>query len=114
MASIPASLLDPVAQNILKLVPAPNTPDGRVQASDSSKTNEDQGLLRVDHQINSAHKLFGSLFLIRGKGYDPFNSSTQIPGYGLVNNNYDQRNIVINEDWIVTPALLNQARFSYA
>jgi len=72
-------------------VPVPNTADGRVQASDSARTNDDQGLLRVDHQINSNHKIFGSLFLIRDSGYDPFNSSTQIPGYGLVNNAYDQR-----------------------
>src|SRR5262249_50149657 len=111
---IPASLLDPVAQNILKLVAPPNTADGRVQASDSAKTNEDQGLLRVDYQLSSAHKVFGSLFLIRRAGYDPFNSSTQIPGYGLVNNAYDQRNVVVNEDWVVTPVLLNQVRFNYA
>jgi hypothetical protein len=111
---IPTSLLDPVALNILKLVPVPNTADGRVQAADSAKTNDDQGLLRVDHQINSNHKVFGSLFLIRDTGYDPFNSSTQIPGYGLVNNAYDQRNVVVNEDWIVSPTLLNEVRFSYA
>ena len=111
---IPASLLDPVAQNILKLVPVPNTADGRVQASDSARTNDDQGLLRVDHQINSNHKIFGSLFLVRDAGYDPFNSTTQVPGYGLVNNAYDQRNVVVNEDWIVSPALLNEVRFSYA
>jgi hypothetical protein len=111
---IPASLLDPVAQNILKLVPLPNTPDGRLQASGSSLTNEDQGFIKIDHQINPAHKITGSLFLIRGSGVDPFNSTTQVPNYGVVNSAYDQRNVVANEDWIVTPALLNQVRFSYS
>jgi hypothetical protein len=111
---IPASLLDPVAQNILKLVPLPNTPDGRLQASGSSLNNEDQGFIKIDHQIDSAHKITGSLFLIRGSGLDPFNSTTQVPNYGIVNAAYDQRNVVANEDWIVNPSLLNQVRFSYS
>ncbi|MBI3693307.1 MAG: TonB-dependent receptor, partial [Acidobacteria bacterium] len=110
---IPASLLDPMAQNILKLVPLPNTPDGRFQASASSQSNDDQGLLKMDHQISASHKITGSLFLDRNSVFDPFGSGTQIPDYARVNTAYDQRNVVANEDWIVTPALLNQVRFSY-
>lgn len=113
-AMIPASLLDPVAQNILNMVPYPNTADGRFQASAPSMTNEDQGLFKIDHQINSAHKLSGSMFLIRSTVFDPFASSTQIPDYGVTNTGYDQRNITANEDWIVSPSLLNQVRFSYS
>ena len=111
---IPSTRLDPVARNILKLVPQPNTPDGRVQASGSLVTNEDQETLRVDHQIAQAHKIFGSLFLIRGSGLDPFAATTQIPNYGIVNNTYDQRNLVVNEVWIVHPTVLNEGRFSYS
>ena len=111
---IPESLLDPVAQNILKLVPLPNTPDGRFQASASSLSNEDQGLIKIDHQVNAAHKLSGSVFLIRSSVFDPFASSTQIPNYGVTNTAYDQRNITGNEDWIIRQTLLNQFRFSYS
>jgi hypothetical protein len=111
---IPASLLDPVALNILKLVPMPNTPDGRFQASASSLSNEDQGLIKIDHQLNAGHKLSGSVFLIRSNVLDPFASSTQIANYGVTNTAYDQRNITGNEDWIITPTLLNQFRFSYS
>ena len=111
---IPQARLDPVAQNILKLVPQPNTADGRVQASAAARTNEDQGLLKIDHQLAAAHKLYGSLFLIHGSGFDPFGGGTQIPQYGVINSDYRQRNVVVNEDWIATPALLNQARFSYS
>jgi hypothetical protein len=113
-AQIPRSLLDPVAQNILELVPLPNAPGGYFQGSAASWNNEDQGFIKVDHQINAAHKISGSLFLVRNSGLDPFNSSTQIPGYAIVDSAYDQRNVVANEDWIVTSALLNTARFSYS
>lgn len=113
-ARIPQSLLDPVAQNILKLVPLPNAPGGYFQGSAASWNNEDQGFVKIDHQINAAHKISGSLFLVRNSGVDPFVSSTQIPNYAIVDSAYDQRNVVANEDWIVTPALLNQARFSYS
>ena len=40
----------------------------------SSTTREDQGLLKMDHQINAAHKLTGSLFLVRATVADPFAS----------------------------------------
>ena len=111
---IPASFLDPVAQNILKLVPLPNTPDGRFQDSASSLTNEDQGLMKIDHQFSSSNKVSGSLFLIRGLTFDPFASGTQISNYGVTNTLYDQRNITGSDDWIINPSLLNQFRFSYA
>ncbi len=111
---IPQSLLDPVSQNILKLVPLPNTADGRIQASASSTTREDQGLLKMDHQISAAHKLTGSLFLVRATVADPFASSTQIPNYAVGGTDNDQRNIVVSEDWIINPALLNQVRFAYS
>jgi len=111
---IPGPLLDPVAQNILKLVPLPNTPAGYFQASSSSLSNDDEGLIKIDHQVTRAHKISGSLFLIRSSVFDPFASSTQISNYGLTNTAYTQRNITGNEDWIITPTLLNQFRFSYS
>ena len=68
----------------------------------------------MDHQINAAHKLTGSLFLARATVADPFASSTQIPNYAIGGTDNDQRNIVVNEDWIINPGLLNQIRFAYS
>jgi len=110
---IPKARLDPVAQNILQLVALPNTPDGRVQVSSSASTNDDEGFIKVDHQINSGNKITASVFLIHGLSFDPFNSGTQIPNYGLVNTTFDQHNIIVNEIWTLRPTLLNEARFSY-
>lgn len=111
---IPASRLDPVAQNILKLVPLPNTADGRLEAYSSTRNNEDQGVARVDHQFTDNHRLYGTLFLVRGLTFDPFNSGTQVPDYGAMNIDFKQNNVVVGEDWIVSPAVLNQARFNFS
>jgi hypothetical protein len=112
---IPASRLDPVASKILEmLVPLPNTADGRFEVTEPSKSDSDQVLAKIDHQLSSAHKLYGSLFVLQGRTFTPFGGVSQIPDYGATNDNLNQRNVVVNEDWIVSPALLNQGRFSYA
>ncbi len=109
---IPASQLDPVALKILeKLVPLPNTADGRLEASESAKTDSNQVLVKIDHQLTRSHKLYGTLFVLQSLTNEPF--AGQIPKYGPQDKPLHQRNLVVNEDWIVTPATLNQFRFSY-
>ena len=111
---IPAGRLDPVALRILETsVPLPNTPDGRLEAQASQQNDEDQVVGKIDHQITSAHKAYGTLFLLYGRGLDPFPSNTQVPDYATAMTKLQQRNVVVNEDWIVSPTALNQARFSY-
>ncbi|MBI4874736.1 MAG: TonB-dependent receptor [Acidobacteria bacterium] len=114
-ARIPASRLDPVAKTIIdRYVPLPNQADGRLQATGSSRDNEDQYLVKADHLPTGSHKLYGSLFWIQGSSYQPFPSSTQVPNYADNTTEYRQRNILVSEDWIVGPATLNQAQFSYS
>lgn len=110
---IPANRLDPVAQNILKLVPLPNTADGRVEALQPRTQDSDQGLAKVDWMWRPGHKLYGSLFLVRGRGSQPFGGISQIPGYSPISEILNQHNLAANEDWVVSPAMLNQFRFGY-
>lgn len=112
---IPVSRLDPVAMNIIsKVVPLPNTADNRLEARRAETNDEYQVLGKIDHQLTDAHKVYGTFFLIQGSGFEPFPSSTQIPDYAAVDNLLHQRNVVVNEDWIVSPRMLNQARFGYS
>ncbi len=111
---IPVSSLDPVAVKMLDVfVPLPNTPDGRLEVSQPSRSNEDQVLAKIDHQLSAFHKLYGSVFVVQGKGFSPFEGSTQIAGYAATNTFQNQRNVIVNEDWLVSPAALNQVRFGY-
>jgi hypothetical protein len=114
-AQIPANRMDPVAKTIIdRYVPLPNRPDGRLEATGSSKDNEDQYLIKADHLFNSKHKLYGSLFWIKGSSFQPFPSSTQVPNYADNTTEYKQRNIIANEDWIINPTTFNQVQFSYS
>ena len=113
---IPASRLDPVAQSLLKTIPLPNTPDGRVQASASALQDSDEYLSKGDYLLNAAHRLMVSVFLIRGNGTFPFTTATEgtnLPGYGVATV-ASQSNVVVNETWTIGPALINQFAFNYS
>jgi hypothetical protein len=61
---IPAARLDPVAQNILKLmVPLPNNADGTYSTIAAAPSNDDQGVLKIDHQLTGSNRLSGTMFL---------------------------------------------------
>ncbi len=112
---IPANRVDPVAKTIVdRYVPLPNRADGRLEATGSRRDNEDQYLVKADHILNTRHKVYGSLFWIDGSSYQPFPSSTQVPNYADNTTEYVQRNILVNEDWIVNPATFNQFQFSFS
>ncbi|MBI3646856.1 MAG: TonB-dependent receptor [Acidobacteriales bacterium] len=111
---IPASRLDPVASRILQLVPFPNTPDGRLEVEAPTTSDEDQALAKIDYQLSDGHRLFGSFFAVEGNSFQPFGGGSQIPGYAATDDNYSQQNLVVNEDWLISPALLNQLRFTYS
>jgi hypothetical protein len=110
---IPANRLDPVAQNILKMVPLPNTADGRLETLQPRTQSSDQGLVKLDWMWKPGRKLYGSLFLTSGRGAQPFGGISLIPGYSPISEILKQHNVAVNEDWILSPSALNQFRFGY-
>lgn len=112
---IPPSMLDPVALRILEtFVPLPNTADGRLEVSKPTKSNSDQILAKIDYELTANHKLSGSFFLLQGSTAEPFAGVSMIPDYSPLDNTLHQRNVVVGEDWILSPMALNQFRFSYS
>ncbi len=113
---IPASRLDPVAQNILKMIPLPNNAGGTsFTTSAAAPVTDDQGMLRVDHQISQNNHISGTLFLNRNHTLLPFanSSNSQIPDWATTTAEYRQNNAVINDDIVIRPNLISQTRFSY-
>lgn len=109
---IPAARLDPVAKRILEFVPLPNTTDNRVQAEGATSNDDNQWLAKIDHQFSSAHKLYGSFFTAKTKSFDPYGQS-QVLNFSPIETTLTQRNLIVNEDWVISPTTLNQLRFSY-
>lgn len=111
---IPASRLDPVASKILaQMVPLPNTSDGRLESFQPAWNNGNQGLVKLDYQASSAHRLSGSWFMDRMTSLQPFAGASQIPNYSPINENVYQQNYVANDSWILSPSMLNELRFGY-
>ncbi|MDQ2946173.1 MAG: carboxypeptidase-like regulatory domain-containing protein [Acidobacteriota bacterium] len=111
---IPTARLDPVAQKILAaFVPVPNNASGTFSASAPAPVNDDQGVMKIDHQLTGSNKISGTLFLDRSSSTIPFQSSSQVPNWALTSATYTQNNVVVSDDWILAPSVINQARFSY-
>ncbi len=111
---IPTTRLDPVAQAVIKtMVPLPNTGPGTLRVLHAGvATDGDQGMLRVDHQLTASNRISGTLFLDRSNTVIPYGGGT-LPNWDNANAMFRQNNVIINEDMVISPNLISQARFSY-
>ena len=114
---IPASRLDPVAQNIIKtMIPLPTNGAGtNFSIAEPSPVTENQESFKIDHQLTAANHLSGTLFINRSNTVLPFGASanSQIPNWSTTNAVYRQNNIIVNDTFVIAPNLISEARFSY-
>src|ERR1035437_2859340 len=114
---IPSACQDPVAVDLLRLVPAANRPDGvTYQAIPASADNQDQFTLRLDHHINDHQNFSFYYYYTDDKNFQPFYnfqaSGANIPGFGAdVGSRYQQFNP--SHTWTISNALVNEFRFTY-
>ena len=112
---IPASRLDPVAQKMLPAIALPNTPDGRVQTTQTGTQYTNHYFGKADYQATSNHRVSASLFFVKSTDTFPFTNSSNIsniPGFPSTDSP-NQTNVIVNETWTVRPNLLNQFTFNY-
>ncbi len=115
-ATIPTQCMDPVAQDMLRFVPAANRPDGTYQAVPTGAQNADQFTLRLDHHINERQNFSFYYYYTDEKNFSPFYnfqaSGANIPGFGAkVGSRYQQFNP--SHTWTITNSLINEFRFTY-
>jgi hypothetical protein len=115
-ATIPTQCMDPVAVDLLRLVPAGNRPDGTYQAVPAAARNADQFTVRIDHHINSRQNFSFYYYYTDEKNFQPFYnfqaSGANIPGFGTkVGSRYQQYNP--SHTWTISNSLVNEARFTY-
>ncbi|HEY3939787.1 MAG TPA: TonB-dependent receptor [Bryobacteraceae bacterium] len=112
---IPSTRLDPVAEQILnQLVPLPNNSAGTYSDSESAPTNDDQGMLRIDHQLSDTNKLSGTLFIDRSTGITPFGGISNIANYGILDSVFKQDNVILSDTWTASPTIVNEAHVNYS
>jgi hypothetical protein len=106
------SLLDPVAQNLLKFVPLSTIASSYhpAQQTAPANTSSNQAMVRMDDQWNAAHQLSALYFTSRGDNTTPNIGGNQILSYAGMTNHENQTNAVLSDNWIVSPNALNNAR----
>ena len=104
--------LDPVAVNIVNgYIPTANVGTNKWQGSIPSPYDTNEYLIKIDHQLTTAHRLTGSLFETSG-------TNTVKAGTGQLpwaNQQFDWRqwDINLSDVWVINPSKVNQIWFSY-
>ncbi len=118
---IPADRFDPVANKLRNIIwPLPNAPGqaltgvNNFATSATQATDTDQFVTRIDHNLNSKWKLFGTYgyqFYDLGP-YDPFRNNTTTIDPGRAEQNRIH-NAVLSATAVLTPAIVLELRSSY-
>jgi len=107
-----ANRLDPVATKIISnYIPLANVPGSIWQGYVESPYDSDEVLLKLDHQLNPAHRLTGAYFMTRG-------TNTVAAGSGNLpwasqQFSWRQDNLNVSETWAMRSNRINQAWFSF-
>lgn len=104
--------LDPVAMKIINdYIPLSNVPGNIWQGYVPSPYDSDEGLIKIDHQINAAHRLSGNYFLTTGTNTVRAGSGN-LP-WASQNFNWRQHNVNVSDTWVMSDNRINQAWFSF-
>jgi hypothetical protein len=112
VGAICANRLDPVAMRIIKdYIPESNVAGSIWQGFVPSPYDSDEVLAKIDHQLNSAHRLSGNYFLTKG-------SNTVKAGSGNLpwasqQFKWRQHNVNVSDTWVISNNRINQAWFSF-
>ena len=116
--TIPVSQFDQIASQILQHYPAPNLPG---TANNFVRTavepdSQDQFDGRIDHVFNDKHRVFGRYSYLRDDDspVSPLPDGSGTLSTGVIGHAITRGDGVSSEyDWIVSPTMLNQARFGF-
>src|SRR6202022_4647623 len=107
-----ANRLDPVAMKIINTsIPAANVPGNIWQGYVPSPYDSDEFLVKLDHQLDTAHRFTGNYFLTSG-------SNTVAAGTGNLpwarqQFSWRQHNVNLSDTWVITSNRINQTWFSF-
>lgn len=104
--------ISPVAQKLLAFIP--QTPNNTLVALAAQPRSGDLFMTRGDWNQSEKHRVFGSFYYANNNQDSPLLASGgTIPGYMSESFVTNTRNVVVNDVYTFSPALLNQATFSF-
>jgi hypothetical protein len=108
--TIPASRISPIEQKFIdRLVPLPNTPSGLFAFAPPALFNQDQALIRIDHQFSDNNR-FSARYL---KSWELNQQSVNnLPDF-YAPIYYANNNVTATDTYIFSPSTLNVLTFTY-
>ncbi len=117
--TIPQSRFDPVGAQFLGFYPLPNIPGlenspNNYFASPGATNDSDGYDIRVDHNINDAHRIFGRFSYREQAAIDPPRLPAPAFGGGGLLTALEAQNIAFNYNATISPTMLNEFRFGFS
>jgi outer membrane receptor protein involved in Fe transport len=107
-----ANRLDPVAMKIINTyIPLSNVAGSKWQGNVPSPFDSNEGLVKVDHQLNAAHSLTLSYFDTGGT--NTVKAGTGNLPWASQQFNWRQHNVNLSDVWIISSSKINQAWVTY-
>ena len=92
-------------------IPLANVPGNIWQGYVPSPFDTDEFLVKLDHQLNAAHRLSGSYFLTTGD--NTVRAGTGNLPWASQQFNWTQHNLNVSDTWVLSDNKINQAWFSF-
>jgi hypothetical protein len=117
-ATIPGSLVNPIAAKVVQLYPSPNASASgfNYENQPTRKLNEGTWDVRVDHNFSSKDSVFGRFSYDQATNFVPGGSPTWSEANAFGSNQHIEnhgRNAVVTETHVFSPNLINQATAGY-
>jgi hypothetical protein len=115
---VPASMFDPRAVALLSAYPLPNNGLNGFTFSPVGINNTRQETMRIDHNFNSNHRLFGRYTHDLSETQEPqglFGDATvNLPGISTTDTRVPGHVLAISLTSILSPTLVNEATYNYS
>ena len=104
--------LDPVAMKIIaSYIPQANVSGNIWQGYVPSPYDTNEGLIKIDHQMNAAHRLSANYFLTSGS--NTVKAGTGNLPWASQEFKWRQHNLNVSDTWVISSSRINQAWFSF-
>jgi hypothetical protein len=104
--------IDKVAMKIINdFIPTANVPGNIWQGYVESPYDTDEYLIKIDHQVNPAHRLSGSYFITSGE--NTVRAGTGNLPWANQQFKWTQHNVNVSDTWVISSSKINQAWFSF-
>ncbi|HYE14889.1 MAG TPA: TonB-dependent receptor [Pyrinomonadaceae bacterium] len=113
---VPTSDLSPIALSIMNAYPLPNTGTNQFVHSPINALRTQQESIRIDHNFNDDHRLFGRYTHDLNRTQEPSGlfTTNNVPNFGTTNTRIPGMTFVASLTSVISPTLVNEATYNFS